>query len=170
VKKILEIQNKLQHIYEASAESAVELPLPLQAMEWKCFAESYAKAAKLIAETSPGLWLQRLQLAGQSIELALKACLSASGIQPPNEHNLVKLYCLVSDRGFELNEFEQACIVHLEHFYHQDLATRTKFKARYPTTHSERLGGAVPDNSVFEAIVRSLCEQAEKVNAASLPT
>jgi hypothetical protein len=73
----------------------------------------------------------------------------------------------VSDKGFELSEFEQACIVHLEHFYNQDLATQTKFKARYPTTHSESLGGAVPDNSVFEAIVRSLCEQTEKIVAAN---
>jgi HEPN domain-containing protein len=170
MKKILEIQHKLQCIYEASEEPTVKVPLALQTMEWKYFAESYAAAAKLIAETAPWLFLPRLQLAGHSVELALKACLSASGVQPPNEHNLVKLYCLVSDRGFKLNELEQACIVHLEHFYHQDLSTRTKFKARYPTTPSERRGGAVPDNSVFEAIVRSLCRQAEKVNAANLPT
>ncbi len=170
MKKILEIQHKLQQIYKAPADTTVEVPLTLQAMEWMYFAENYAKAAKLIAETSPELWLQRLQLTGYSIELALKAYLSASGVKPPKEHSLVKLYCLVSDKGFELSELEQACIVHLEHFYNQDLATQTKFKARYPTTHSERLGGAVPDHSVFEAIVRSLCEQAEKISAANLPT
>jgi hypothetical protein len=168
MKKILEIQRKLQQIYKASADTTVRVPLVLQAMEWKYFAEDYAKAAKLVAATSPELWLQRLLLTGYSIELALKACLLASGVQPPKEHSLVKLYCLVSDKGFELSELEQACIVHLEHFYNTDLATQTKYKARYPTTHSERLGGAVPDHSVFEAIVRSLCDKAEKISAAKL--
>jgi len=65
------------------------------------FAEGYAKAAKLVAEASPELWLQRLQLTGHSVELALKSYLAASGVQPPAEHSLVKLYCLVSDNGFD---------------------------------------------------------------------
>lgn len=166
----MEIKRRLQQTYRAVGalpDTTITAPLAIQAKEWWYFARDYSRAAQVIYEKSPYLWLPRLMLTGHSIELALKACLLELGIQPPREHSLVNLYCLLSDREFELSELEQACIVHLEHFYNMDLATETKYKSRYPATRSEHLGGAVPDHPVFENIIESLFGQAEKIRAAT---
>ena len=123
MKKILEIQSKIRRLYEWQSKSVIENPLHLQAEMFKGFAKDYLEAAKFLDDALSALWLQRLQLTGHGIELALKMCLLISGDPPPNTHDLVKLYCLVSEKGFSLSELEQACIVHLDHFCHQDLAT-----------------------------------------------
>jgi len=163
--RILEIQRELREVYAAQGPAGVDIPLSIRSQLFRTFARNYAAAAKLVSEGTPSLWLVSLQLAGQSVELALKACISVSGTQPPKHHQLVELYCLVANQGFEISEREQALVVHLEHFYSRDLATETRFKARYPTDRDEALGGAVPDNSDLLRIVESLCKQAENRNA-----
>jgi HEPN domain-containing protein len=165
VNKIREIQQQLKETYAAQGPGGTDLPLPIKSQLLRTFACSYSAAAKLVSESTPGLWLVSLQLAGQSVELALKACISVAGAQPPKHHQLVDLYCLAADHGFEISEREQALVVHLEHFYFRDLATETRFKARYPTDRDEALGGAVPDNSDLCRIVESLCKQAENRDA-----
>jgi HEPN domain-containing protein len=107
-----------------------------------------------------------LQLTGQAVELALKGCLAASAVVPPIGHDLVNLVRQVQSHGFELDSSMCAAIVHLQHFYFQDLATGTKFKTRYPSAQFERLGGAVPSNSTFGHIVTVLSNQAEKRGGA----
>jgi HEPN domain-containing protein len=163
--RIREIQKELQEIYSTQGPPDVDIPLPIRSQLFRTFARNYASAARIVSENTPGLWLVSLQLAGQSVELALKACISASGAQPPKHHQLVELYCVAAHQGFEISEREQALVVHLEHFYSRDLATETRFKTRYPTDRDEALGGAVPDNSDLFRIVESLCNQAENRNA-----
>jgi HEPN domain-containing protein len=159
--KIRDIHQQLKEIYAAQGPAGMDLPCPIKSQLFRTFACSYSAAAKLISEATPDLWLVSLQLAGQSVELALKACISAAGVTPPRHHQLVELYCSAADNGFEISEREQALVVHLEHFYSRDLATETRFKARYPTDRDEALGGAVPRNADLCHIVESLCKQAE---------
>jgi HEPN domain-containing protein len=158
---ILDIQERISQLYKMAHEPSAKVPLSVQALEWLAFARMYAEAATLVAEHAEHLWLPRLQLTGQAVELALKACLAASESQPPVDHDLVKLYVLIAKQGYLLSEFEQAAIVHLAHFYHRDLATKTRFKARYPAPTTEQLGGAVPDDATYSQLIRSLCTQAE---------
>ena len=163
MRSIHEIQKHVGALYKATLESSVNVPLSVQALEWLAFAKDYSAAATLVAEQAKLLMLPRLQLTGQAVELALKACLAASAEQPPVAHNLVELYSLVAARGYSLSESQQAAIVHLSHFYYQDLGTNTKFKARYPAQKAENLGGAVPDDATYVQLVRSLCEQAQRI-------
>jgi HEPN domain-containing protein len=165
VNKIREIQQQLKEVYATQGPGGIDLPLPIKSLLFRTFAYNYSAAAKLVSESTPGLWLVGLQLAGQSVELALKACISVAGVEPPKHHQLVELYCLAADHGFEVSERDQALVVHLEHFYSRDLATETRFKSRYPTDRDEALGGAVPDNSDLLRVVESLCKQAESRDA-----
>lgn len=167
--KILDIQGEIQKLYKRVREPAYELPLPLRVTQLVSFAKEYSAAATLIAEKAPQLILPRLQMTGQSVELALKACLAARGTEPPFDHDLVKLCDLASNCGFPLSDFELAAIVHLAHFYHRDLETGTRSKLRYPTKRTEKLGGAIPDNSAFANLIHSLCQQAKSINQGKLP-
>ena len=156
-----EIRNRIAELYASAGTSANEVPLTIQALELISFAANYVAAAGLL-QTAPQHWLPMLQLTGQSVELALKACLAASNVAPSRGHDLLDLYAQAQSRGYALEASKYAAVVHLHHFYYQDLATNTKFKSRYPATQSERLGGAVPPHPTFSAIVSSLAEQANK--------
>jgi len=129
-------------------------------------AKDYIAAASVIEREGPHLWLPMLQLTGQAVELALKACLAATQDSLPVGHNLVSLVRQAQARGLVLDSPMCAAIVHLQHFYSQDLATRTRFKARYPSTKVEHLGGAVPSNSTFTTIVTALLDQAKQRTGA----
>jgi hypothetical protein len=165
VNKIRELQQQLKDVYAAHGPRGIDLPQPIRSQLYRSFACSYSAASKLVSESTPGLWLVSLQLAGQGVELALKACISVAGAQPPKHHQLVDLYCLEADHGFEISEREQALVAHLDHFYSRDLATETRFKARYPTDREEALGGTVPDNGDLCRVVESLVKQAENRDA-----
>jgi len=172
VSKIREIQQKLKRLYETGdklvsgdkpprgrAQRIVATP-----SQWVSYAREYALAAEVVWEHGR-LFRPWLQLTGHSVECALKACLSAATQKRPWGHDLVDLCDLASKEGFELTDFEMA-VAHLGHFYSEDLGTRTRFKSRYPTEKIERDGGAIPDNSVFQRLVESLCEQAEELAQA----
>lgn len=166
--RILEIQARIAQMYAFRNQPYPQLPLFLRATEWVLFASEYAEASATVSKEAPLLWIQALQLSGQGVELALKACLGASNIEPPVEHDLVKLYCQVHQTGITASEFHQACIVHLSHFYHRDLGTGTKYKLRYPATRAESLGGAVPENEHFVSLIEDLCKQAQgRIDVAS---
>ena len=161
---IRRIQQRIQEIYRSAVEAShIEVPTPVKVMEWVSFAQKYIDAASLL-DGEPSLWLPRLQMTGHSVECALKACLASSGIEPPKHHDLVKLYELASQHGVTLGDPGLAAIVHLGCFYYQDIASGTRYKARYPTDQIEGLGGAVPQNSQFLSIVQSLIEQATEGN------
>jgi HEPN domain-containing protein len=153
-----DIQERIEALYAGSEGPAVEVPLGLQAVEFVYFARDYIDAAGLL-EATPQYWLPRVQLTGQAVELALKGCLASANVAPPNDHDLAKLYREIEREGFSLEAPMFAAIVHLQHFYFEDLATKTKYKSRYPTRQTERLGGAVPRHAMFVSIVESLAQQ-----------
>jgi HEPN domain-containing protein len=134
--KIEEILKKIEKLYERTKhETVADVPLVLLAGELAAFARDYISAASILERESPEHWLPILQLTGHAVELSLKACLASAGTVPPVGHDLVELYRGAEARGFALNEPQFAAIVHLRHFYFEDLATGTRYKARYPTTH-----------------------------------
>ena len=160
---IEQIQQKIARIYQAvEVQPMVNAPPKVQVMEWTCFAKEYIAAASIVAKEAPQHFLPVLQMTGQAIESSLKACLVAANTEPPNQHDLVNLYRLAAELGFQLADSDIAAIVHLQHFYFQDLATNTRYKARYPTNNNEMVGGSVPSNATFVSIIDSLIEQAEQ--------
>lgn len=161
---IEQIQRQIKKLYQAGkVEPVVNLPPTLQVRQWARFAEEYIAAASIVENEARQHWLPVLQMTGQAIESSLKACLVAAGTHPaPPTHDLVKLYRLAEELGFELDDSDKAALVHLQHFYVKDLATSTKYKARYPTEKSEKLGGSVPKNATFASIIDSLIEQAKQ--------
>jgi len=162
--EVRKLQGKIVATYKTMENQSITIPSALQVEMWVSFAKEYMTAATLIAEQSPHLMLPRLQMTGQATESALKACLVAARVESPNQHDLVRLYELTENHGFQLDHFAMAALVHLGHFYFQDVATGTKYKLRYPTEKTERLGGAIPENSAFVSIVHNLCEQAIERN------
>jgi len=162
---IEEIVEKIERLYERTKHATVDVPLVLQARELAHFAKDYISAASVLERESPEHWLPILRLTGQAVELSLKACLASAGTVPPFQHDLVELYRAAERLGFALDAPWLAAIVHLQHFYFKDLATGTRYKARYPTSQDERLGGAVPPNSTFTSVVNALLDQASQRGA-----
>jgi len=156
---IEEIRRKIEKIYQAIDEPKEDLPPKLRVMWWASFAKDYISAASILHKEAPQYWLPILQMTGHAVECALKACLVAANKNPPKHHDLIKLYGLVAEFGFQLSDSDKAAIVHLWNFYFEDLATHTQYKARYPAEQIERLGGTVPRHSSFVSIVDSLIEQ-----------
>jgi len=163
VTDIEKIQHQIEKLYKAiEVQPAVDVPPTLKVRQWAWFAEEYIAAASIVENEARQHWLPVLQMTGQAIESSLKACLVAAGGTPPPLHDLVKLYQLAAELGFQLDDSDIAALVHLQHFYFQDLATNTKYKARYPAELSEKLGGSVPSNETFVSIINSLIEQAKQ--------
>ena len=96
---ILEVQEQLRKVYDVAQEPATEVPLCVQVLEWLSLAQEYLAAATLVSQHAEDVWLPRLQLTGHAVELALKACLAAADVSPPNDHDLVKLYVSVAELG-----------------------------------------------------------------------
>jgi len=163
VTDIEQIQRQIEKLYKSIKKPpAVDIPPTLQVRQWVWFAEEYIAAASIIENEARQHWLPVLQMTGHAIESSLKACLVAAGTRPPFRHDLVELYRLAAELGFQLDDSDIAALVHLQHFYFRDLATNTLYKARYPTELSERLGGSVPSNETFVSITHSLIEQAKQ--------
>jgi hypothetical protein len=163
------ILKKIQDLYRIPGAAPVDVPLGLHAREFGYLARSYIAAASVVDSHAPQHWLPILQLTGQAVELSLKSCLASAGSVPPSGHDLIDLYRQSAALGFALDAPMFAAIVHLQHFYFMDLATGTRFKARYPTKRRERLGGAVPSNAVFSSIVDALLDQARQRETTELP-
>lgn len=163
------ILKKIEELYNNSSATTIDVPLALQAKNFGYLARSYIAAASIVDGHAPQHWLPILQLTGQAVELSLKACLASAGSVPPAGHDLIDLYRRSAALGFQLDAPMFAAIVHLQHFYFRDLATGTKFKARYPTRKSEPVGGAVPSNAVFSSIVDALLHQAKQREPTGLP-
>lgn len=159
---IRRIQQQIRASYIARLGQNTPVPLQLQAEQWCLIAQDYMSCATLIDGSSPQRWLPRLQMTGHAIEAALKGCLAAAQVPPPNWHDLVRLYEVAAEQGFQLSDPELAWVVHAGHFYFQDLATGTTFKTRYPASTTESVGGAVPEDGAFQSVVNSLVEQARR--------
>ena len=160
---IEQIKRQIEKLYKAvKVQPVVDVPPKQQVMQWAWFAKGYIAAASIVRKEAPQHLLPILQMTGQAIESSLKACLAAADSSPPIGHDLVELYQLAEELGFQLDDSDKAALIHLNHFYFRDLATNIKHKARYPTNTSERLGGSVPKDATFVSIIGSLIEQAEK--------
>lgn len=157
-----EILQRVERLYQQKAPTQVDVPLALQARVLGYFAKDYIAAASVLDREGSQRWLPIMQLTGHAVELSLKSCLASADVSPPHGHDLIALYRTAETLGFELDNRDFAAVVHLHHFYFQDLSTATKFKARYPARQSEHLGGAVPSNSTFTSIVDKLLHQAEQ--------
>jgi hypothetical protein len=156
------ILKEIEKLYEHSNGTTIDVPLKLQARQLGYFARDYIGAASILERHTPQHWLPILQLTGQAIELSLKACLASANSVPTLGHDLIDLYRRAASLGFELDAPKFAAIVHLQHLYFKDLATGTKYKARYPTKQDEGLGGSVPTNSTFTSVVDALLDQAKR--------
>jgi len=156
------IKQKIADSYRTiDKQPQMQVPLVLQVQIWISFAKEYLDAAVIVTKEKPQYMLPILQLTGQAIESSIKACLASANTEPPNIHDLVKLYRLSEKHGFQLDDLGIAAIVHLQHFFFQDLATGTRYKSRYPTKTNERLGGAIPSIETFISVAQSLIEQAD---------
>lgn len=156
-----EIRKRIAGLYAvAEPECQVDAPWSLRARQLSGFAREYMNAAETLEKHRPQAYLARLQLAGQAIELAFKACLASKGLAPPKHHDLLQLHAKATELDCELTVVQYAAVVHVHHVYFEDLVTGTRYKARYPTERLEHLGSAVPDGEMFSTIVESLLGQA----------
>ncbi|MEN6424723.1 MAG: HEPN domain-containing protein [Phycisphaerales bacterium] len=145
--EIEETQYRIKEAYQYISEPALPLPREMQAIDWWYIAVEYLMGASILDKKEPHFTGPRLQLTGHAIECSMKACFASVGANPPNTHDLVRLYTLVDKHGFHLENRLQAMLVHLNCHYYQDLGTGSKYKLRYPTETSERSGGAIPNHS-----------------------
>jgi hypothetical protein len=152
--------DRITALYAPLSESGPDVPLALQSRQFAFLAKDYISAASTLEQAGPQHWLPRVQLTGLALELALKACLASVSTDPPPSHDLVALCKHVVKLGFELDDPAGAAIVHVHHVYYSDVATGTRYKARYPSKSVEHLGGSLPVGSTYEAIVTRLLEQA----------
>jgi HEPN domain-containing protein len=132
-------------------------------------ARQYWAAAAVIHEASnpASAFLSNpwFQLVGQSLELAFKAAIAASGDDRPGGHDLCALCERAEKLGLELGDpHARAIVVHIDHTYHKDINTDAKYAARY----GESGGGIVPPHERVAAVVLRLCEQAERLNQVRL--
>ncbi len=161
--KIDELERKIADLYSSVPENtSVEATLPMLVEEWMSFSQSYLSSAETVEKDKPQNWLPIRQLVGQSVELALKACILSTNETPRHGHNLIEFMRICYDKGFEIEDPEIAAIIHLNHFYFKDIFTESKFKSRYPTNSNEALGGVVPEVKTYANIVNSLYEQAKQ--------
>lgn len=149
-----QLHRRVKQLYEGSEVRSTRVPLAMQAYDWARLATSYIGAASILEQQPPPKFcLPRLQLTGHAMECSLKACLAAADKRPPKYHDLVRLCMAAGGYGFALEDRKLAMIVHLNHFYYQDLGTGSRFKTRYPTQTFERCGGGMPSHSTFVEIV-----------------
>ncbi|MES9828416.1 MAG: HEPN domain-containing protein [Candidatus Thiodiazotropha sp.] len=161
--EIDEIERKISELYDSVPEQIlIDVPFSLQFEAWMSFSKSYLSAAAVVENEKPQNWLPIRQLLGQSIELALKACIFAEKETPGHGHNLIELIRICDRKGYKFKSFDIAAIIHLNHFYFKDLSTESKFKSRYPTNNNEALGGVVPEVKKYASIVDALQKQAEQ--------
>jgi len=159
---IEQIQRQIEKIYQTEKQTMemVDIPPEIVVNQWVSFAEEYIAAASIVEKADSQHYLAILQMTGQAMESSLKACLLAADKKLPKHHDLVELCKLAVKLDFQLSEHDIAAIMHLHHFYFKDWASGTMYKARYPISKIESLGGVVPSNATFASIIHSLIEQA----------
>ena len=186
-----EIRKKIESIYRKGAELAEEHQPPpnldtppevraelleyvLQDGELRDliqYARNYMLAANKLgdpfADGNFAMLLPKLQLTGHAIELALKACIQSRTGTFPHGHNLTELYRTAHAVGIRLSRRDFAYIVHLGHFYSEDLVTGTRHLARYPAK-GEGASGSIPPAESFTAIVNCLLDQVSPPSPPSI--
>jgi HEPN domain-containing protein len=148
-----------------------ESVLPLRSFELAHIAREYLAAASVLASEPLTGWLGPyslpwFQLVGQSLELSLKAFIAASGLHPPQHHDLIRLFEAAEQCGYEppTEEHMLVQVVILDHWFHRHAATGTKYGSRY----GNHGGGTVPEHGKLARFVESVIEQADSLARHSL--
>lgn len=143
-------------------EHSGPVPSELSVLEYFCFVKEFLKASEIIQKEEPNLFVQKLHLAAQSMELAMKAGILTCAEEPKPIHDVVKLTEKLEDHGFSFTQTHLSTIVLLNHYFFQDLFTSTKFKSRYSTKEQESPGGPMPEFTVIQDLFYSLVAQANE--------
>jgi len=153
---------EISAIYRRRGKGELELPLSVRSRTLLSYANEYKQAATVLHATSPQLFLVYIQLIDHSVELAMKSCLAAVGVEPPRDargHDLIDLYRRIQPLGFNLPDSDFATLAHLHHLYSSDLTTNSKYKSRYPTDRHEWVVGVMHEHHVLAEIIEKLCHQ-----------
>lgn len=164
-----DIQARLQPLYDSSPAFPTEdVPSFLHAKEWIGFATMYAEAARALSGGAAQTFvLPALQLAGHSVECALKACIISAQGSYKNTHDLASLTDCALDLGYVMHEPSVVQIVHLNQNYFVSMASGTKYKARYPIERFEARREPVVSTALIYNIVKDLCAQADRRNESN---
>jgi len=124
--------------------------------------KKFLSSSGVLQKESAEFSLVCLHLQGQAVELAIKGYILSCKVEPKTIHDLVALTSKAESLGLQLKQMEASSIVLLNHYFYQDLTTKTKFKTRYPTKLQETTGGPIPDQTVTFGLYDSILEQAKK--------
>ena len=154
-------KHKLEKIFNVYGFNDVRKPHhEALVMQYFVRSKEFLSAAEIVENEAAQLFMSYLHLQGQSIELALKGYLLACKIEPKEIHDLAKLASKAEKNGLTLKQIEVTSIDLLNHYYFQDLGTKTKFKTRYPTKSQETTGGPMPDQKIIKELHGSIVTQA----------
>ncbi|WP_161602560.1 HEPN domain-containing protein, partial [Tautonia marina] len=127
MKDIDEVIAQIKKIYRPYRHEAADVPLRQLAELYYLNAGDYLESAQILhqCETAHHRTIMPwYQLMGQALELSMKACLAAAGINPPRTHDLITLCKQIEEAGFRLKtEHAYANLIHLNHGYYDDFAT-----------------------------------------------
>lgn len=157
-----EIRERIRQNYSSNEGGASEVTLEMRAQTYCMYSADYLAAARLVRGAESDQHMRLLmpwyQLVGQALELAMKACLAADKMSPPETHDLIALCKRVEERRFSVSvEHAHAHLVHLNHGYYRDLRTDDRFVARYGGGGS----WAVPDAERLYAVCTDFISQAQ---------
>jgi hypothetical protein len=158
---IRDIYDRIAALLRSRPSIAPPVSLSNKTLAWAGFSRIYLDAAKTLRGQTTPLSLPWIQLIGQSLECAIKACLCVSNIEPDKTHNLITLFEKAERAGFTLPEYCLVRIVTLSITYYEQPGTGVKFMARFPTDALDGIGPLVDSPSFLEEAIDSLLDQAE---------
>jgi HEPN domain-containing protein len=137
--------------------------------EWIYFAQQYIEAASLLDDSLITDNPAKLQLSGHAVECAFKAFLLVVTQSSPKSHNLLELGKYAEFSGCHVTELQALAVLHLSLSYSIDIATNTRYKARYPTPETEANVRAIPSHRLVVELVESVISQVESNLATYQP-
>ena len=129
--------------------------------EWMFFAQQYVEAASLLDDSAIADNVAKLQLSGHAVECALKAFLLTTTQSNPKTHDLLALGKSAEDAGCHVTEIQAIAVFQLSLSYSMDIATNTRYKARYPTRDFESKVRATPSHDSVAELVANVLTQVE---------
>jgi len=130
------------------------------ALAYADFATQYLRAAKFIPSDDSHLFFPRLQLWGQSIELALKAYLWSRGKDPGHGHDLSHFTAEAQTLGLQLTTDELSSIIQKVNEAYFERPSGERFMSRYPRLHGS--AWVTPGFPAVAALVESILQQAAR--------
>jgi HEPN domain-containing protein len=158
--KIAEIETRLTGLLQDLSHSESK-PRTWMIGEWMFFAQQYIEAATLLDDSPIADNVAKLQLSGHALECALKAFLLAATQSTPKTHNLLALGKSAEEAGCHVTEMQAIAVFQLSLSYSIDIATNTRYKARYPTHEFESKVRATPFHDSVAELVANVLAQVE---------